>query len=262
MNEIEFEGERPMQPEPSRLYRDALYASYVDTHAPALDAATRQTLGRYFRANFARHLPLDRSAAILDIACGAGEFVEYLRRDGYANVTGVDVSSQPVEAASAAGVSGVEVGDAFAFLATRPQSFDAIVAIDFLEHLTKDEALDLLRLVRAALRPGGRLSVQTCNAASPMFGRVRYGDFTHETAFTARSIAQAFGAAGLTTVGVFEVATPVHGAASAVRSIAWRSMRAAVAAYVIAETGVTRGHVLTQNLIAVASRDDVMRVVR
>ena len=35
-----------------------------------------------------------------------------------------------------------------------------------------------------ALKPGGRWILHTANAESPFYGRVRYGDITHEQAFT------------------------------------------------------------------------------
>ena len=51
--------------------------------------------------------------------------------------------------------------------------------------------------VAAALRPGGRFVARVPNAVSPFGGHIRYGDFTHETWFTARSVRQLAAAAGL-----------------------------------------------------------------
>ena len=246
----------------TRSYRDGLYATYVTTHAGVNDARARASADAYLRVNFRRHLPTDRSARIADIGCGAGELLAFLASEGYTNAIGVDGSAQQVELADARGIAAVRHGDASVFLAEHVGEFDAIFAIDLLEHLAKDEVIDMLRLVRAALRPGGRFVAQTCNAASPMFGRIRYGDFTHELAFTDRSIAQAFAAAELMPMGACEVEVPRHDAKSRVRAAAWVCVRTAAAAYVAIETGVTRGHVLTQNLIAVARRDDGVREVR
>ncbi len=245
-----------------RDYRDGLYATYVTTHAGANDARARASAGAYLRANFRRHLPDDRSARIAAIGCGSGELLAFLASEGYTKAIGVDGSAQQVEIAHARGLVGVRRGDALAFLLEHAGEFDTIFAIDLLEHLAKDEVIDLLRLVRSALKPGGRFVAQTCNAASPMFGRIRYGDFTHELAFTDRSIAQAFAEAGLTPIGVYEVEVPRHDAKSRVRAAAWACVRTAAAAYVAIETGVTRGYVLTQNLIAVAQRGDGVREVQ
>jgi 2-polyprenyl-3-methyl-5-hydroxy-6-metoxy-1,4-benzoquinol methylase len=242
-------------------YRDALYGAYVTTHAGTIDAKTRGAVAGHFRRHILPHLPERRDARICDVACGSGELLALLSADGYAACEGVDRSGEQVRAARAAGVAGVTEGDAFSFLSSRAGEFDAIVAVDFLEHLVKAEVIEFLRIARRALRPGGHLVVQTCNGASPMFGRIRYGDFTHETAFTDRSIAQVFLAAGLSPVGVYGIDPVAHGARSLVRAVAWRAIKIAAMGYLAAETGVLRGHILSQNLIAVATRDDRVRSV-
>jgi hypothetical protein len=61
-------------------------------------------------------------------------------------------------------------------------------------------------------------------------------------------------ATGFTSVAVYPVEPTVHGAKSAVRWILWRVIRLLLTGYLMAESGVTRGHVLSQNLIAVAER--------
>ena len=72
----------------------------------------------------------------------------------------------------------------------------AVTATDLLEHLTKPEVLATFDAAAAALRPGGRFIARVPNAVSPFGGHIRYGDFTHETWFTARSVRQLAAAAG------------------------------------------------------------------
>ncbi len=238
----------------SSAQRERLYDAYVSTHAAEAGAQSDVAFDAYVRTNFVHHLPANASAAIADIACGSGALLASLRRCGYACTVGVDRGVEQVQLAARAGVHDVTLGDACTFLGEHAGAFHAILAIDFLEHLSKDEALDLLWLARAALRPGGRIIVQTCNAESPMFGRIRYGDLTHETAFTQRSIRQAFLAAGLSPVAVRGIDPAVYGRRSFARSIAWRAAKLAVGAYLTIETGAVRGHIVSQNLIAVAER--------
>ena len=76
-----------------------------------------------------------------------------------------------------------------------------MTATDLLEHLTKPEVLATFDAVAAALRPGGRFVARVPNAVSPFGGHTRYGDFTHETWYTARSVRQLAAAAGLAPVG-------------------------------------------------------------
>ena len=51
---------------------------------------------RFYRRNYARHLPPERGARILAISSEPGYFAEFLRRHGYANVLGIDSSAEKV----------------------------------------------------------------------------------------------------------------------------------------------------------------------
>ena len=94
------------------------------------------------------------------------------------------------------GVPNVELGDYRTSLGA--EEFDVVTANDFLEHLTVDEVLEALDTVFASLKPGGIFIARTPNLASPFGGGYRYGDMTHETSFTARSLRQLGNTAGFT----------------------------------------------------------------
>ena len=108
--------------------------------------------------------------------------------------------------------------------------------------------------VAAALRPGGRFVARVPNAVSPLGGHTRYGDFTHETWYTARSIRQLAAAAGLGPVQVIGCPPPVHGAASAIRATLWKPLSGLLKLALAVETGAVRGHIVTQNLTFAAAR--------
>jgi hypothetical protein len=92
------------------------------------------------------------------------------------------------------------------------------------------------------------------NAVSPFGGHIRYGDFTHETWFTARSVRQLAAAAGLGPVQAIGCPPPAHGAASAVRAIAWKPLSGLLKLVLAVETGCVRGHIVTQNLTFAAEK--------
>jgi hypothetical protein len=84
---------------------------------------------------------------------------------------------------------------------------------------------------------------------------MRYGDLTHEIAFTRESIAQLLRSSGFAEVRCFEDAPIVHGAKSAVRWVLWKMIRLALRVYIVAETGDTgRECIFSQNLLAVATK--------
>jgi 2-polyprenyl-3-methyl-5-hydroxy-6-metoxy-1,4-benzoquinol methylase len=241
--------------QPSRHWRTRLYNSYASTHAGRRPGGEeRVSMFSFYDANIAGFLPADRNARILDVACGQGAFISYLLARGYKRVCGIDISKEQVEHAVSLGLEVVSQADAGSYLSGTREQFDVITAFDFIEHLTRDELFAFLDLSCCALRPGGTLIVQTINGSSPFSGRFLYGDLTHERAYTARSIRQAFASAGLGDVRVQAVKIPVYGIKSAVRRMAWYGLNFAAATYVTLESGSRSGDVFTQDLIASGAR--------
>ena len=234
-------------------YRRRLYGTYVS-----------ETLGEQqwwrgapgLRRDIVRHLPVDREAPILDVGCGHGDLVAVLQAAGYRQVSGVDGSAEQVALAHQMGRSDVEQGDIQAHLAHNPSTYDAITAVDVLEHFDKGEVLDVLDATWLALRPGGIVVIRTANGSGPFAGRTRYADFTHELAFTTSSITQVLRATGFTGIRVYPCEPAPHGFLSTARLVIWRAFALLAKAGLAAETGVVRGHIVTQDLVAVATKPD------
>lgn len=200
-----------------------------------------------YRRDIRPLLPLPSAGPVVDIGCGAGHLVGCLLDDGY-QAEGIDVSPEQVAVAHAAGLHQVRQGDYADLLRARPGTLAAVTATDLLEHLTKPEVLDTLDLVAVALMPGGCFVARVPNAVSPLSGHIRHGDFTHESWYTARSVRQITATAGFGPVAVIGCPPPVHGLASALRVAAWKSVSGLLKFALAAETGMLRGHIVTQNL--------------
>jgi len=179
--------------ERSLQYRHRLNAEYVSTHFGSIRETSLAAVQRgfpYFRRNFLPHLPAGLGLQIADIGCGFGSLVYTLTAHGYSNAVGVDASEEQVDLARRLGIAGIRRAEAHEYLLDNPSRFDVVFAVDLLEHLVKQEVVELIAAVARVLRPGGRFVVQTVNGESPFAGSIRYGDFTHELAFTKKSIAQ------------------------------------------------------------------------
>jgi 2-polyprenyl-3-methyl-5-hydroxy-6-metoxy-1,4-benzoquinol methylase len=233
--------------------RNRLYESYVSQHS---GSAPDETTRRIYRRDIRPLLPPPATGPVLDIGCGCGQLVRCLLEDGY-QAGGIDVSPEQVALAHGSGLEQIQQGDYVELLAQHTGQLGAVTATDLLEHLTKPEVLATFDAVATALTPGGVFVARVPNAVSPFGGHIRYGDFTHETWFTAQSVRQLAAAAGLGPVTVIGCPPPVHGLASAVRLAMWKPVSGLFKLALAAETGAPRGHIVTQNLTFRARRQGV-----
>jgi 2-polyprenyl-3-methyl-5-hydroxy-6-metoxy-1,4-benzoquinol methylase len=230
--------------------RNRLYEAYASQHA---GFGNHQAPALIYRRDIRRLLPPPSAGPVIDIGCGQGELVELLHADGY-DARGIDVSPEQVAIAHAARIEGVRQGDYLELLAERPDRFAAITATDLLEHLTKGEVLSTFDSVAQALIPGGIFVARVPNAVSPVGGYIRYGDFTHETWYTARSVRQLAAASGLSVTDVRPCPPVAHGLLSAARAAVWKPVSALYKIGLAAETGQLRGHIVTLNLMFAARK--------
>lgn len=129
-------------------------------------------------------LPADPSARVAELACGHGSFLCWLRDRGYTAAAAVDASAEQIAFARQTGAA-VEQAEAGAWLAAQPPaSLQAVVAIDFIEHISKDDVMSLLRESHRVLAPGGRLILRYPNGDSPLVGMNLFNDITHVWTYT------------------------------------------------------------------------------
>jgi SAM-dependent methyltransferase len=230
--------------------RDRLYDAYASHHAGCADGAAAALI---YRRDIRPLLPPPDAGPVLDIGCGQGELVRLLRADGY-DAEGVDISPEQVALAKAAGVGSVHAGDYRAVLDGRAGHLGAVTATDILEHFTKDEVLAAFDQVANSLAPGGVFVARVPNAVSPFGGHIRYGDFTHESWFTAASVRQLAATAGFRAVTVLPCPPVAHSVPSAARVAVWKVASGLCKTALAAETGAVRGHIVTQNLTFAAQK--------
>jgi len=233
-------------------FRSTLYERYVSTFKGAASQSAEPSVTWWDH----KYLPLlddlDRAAPILEIGCGGGGLLAYLARRGFSHAAGVDISAEQVEVARRRGVQ-AEVGDVFEYLAGQGETLAAIIAVDVFEHFSRDELVRLAPLVYRALRPGGRLLVQTANGAGLFAAQVIYGDLTHLTIFTPASLAQLLGAAGFVDVACYETGPIPIRLRGKVDLALWRAIKALASTIRHIETG-KRQTIWTENFICVARK--------
>jgi len=240
-------------------HRSRLYERYVTQHLHSDVENLRQSLTApqpYLERLIREHLPEDRDAKIVDLGCGYGLLLHVLRSKGYRNLAGIETSAEQVAAAQQLGVTCVRQGDLVETLSNAaPGSFDVIFAFDVIEHFTKDEVLNIFQHVQRSLKTNGTFVLHVPNGEAIFPGRIFFGDFTHQVAFTVRSMQQIAAYAGFDEVRCYEDKPVVHGPISAVRGFLWWAARTGYRFLNMVETGDTgRELILTQNLLAVLQK--------
>ena len=191
----------------SKRYREKAFAEYEKHLSIGQDDLRREgkLAARLYRKNMKPHLPSDQAARILDLGCGFGLFLDFLRSEGYKNTTGVDACRANVKICESRRLS-VSREDNQALLEQHPQEFDCINLNYVLEHYDKEDALRLLEAVNASLNPGGTTLIMVPNMGNPITAtRNLYMDITHEVSYTEESMKQILLLAGFQHVFVYPV---------------------------------------------------------
>jgi 2-polyprenyl-3-methyl-5-hydroxy-6-metoxy-1,4-benzoquinol methylase len=201
-------------------------------------------------------MPEDRNTRVLDLGCGYGALLYFLKNMGYQNLKGVDGSPEQVSLAGQLGLEIVQEGDVLDLLRKSDKgSYDVVVAFDVLEHFTKEELLGICDELYRVLSDNGRLILHVPNGEAIFSGSVFFGDLTHETAFTRNSLRQLMNCSGFKKVQFAEDVPVMHGIKSAARHVIWKVVRSIFRLIYVAETGDIGGDlVLTQNLLAVVEK--------
>lgn len=224
-------------------YRDFLYASYV-SHNKGFQKLQARNVKALHEANL-RNLKaslggwvreLIKSDPVLDVGCGPGNVLRFLKEEGFRELHGVDYSEEQVDIAKR-DFPGVRVGDAFKFLEESDGKYGLITAFDLLEHFTRDEAIEFLKRVRNALKPGGVLILQLPNGDSPFAGAMAYGDMTHELIYTVVSLRHLLLASGFEDLKFKEHGPQPLSLPGMVRMLLWKVIRLLIAGVHYVETG-------------------------
>jgi len=110
---------------------------------------------------------------ILDVGCGAGILSEPLARLG-ANVVGLDASANNIRVAKLHAEKDPVLGQRLVYvegtaesLLIQRQQFDAVCALEVIEHVTDPK--DFVRSLLHLAKPGGKVIFSTINRTSPSY---------------------------------------------------------------------------------------------
>lgn len=168
---------------------------------------------RLFRRRMSAFVGPD--SRVLDVGCGAGEFLLGLQSLGAEYLEGIDFSAAMIERLHTAGLKGY--AGTFDTFPGRLGSYDLVAMNNYLEHtLAPDEEL---ALSFGMLTPGGHLVGEVPGFNSPdrwLFGRYWGGNHVprHTFQFTASFLSQRLAAAGFENIHISHQLNPSHWALS------------------------------------------------
>lgn len=173
--------------------RDKIFTSYHKIHGKFLDGEINANLQKWFNSvcdtSYLEHLS-NRHEQILEIGCGKGYILKWLKEKKYLKIEGIDLSPDDVEMAKKyVGIDNIYCVDTFIYLQGKRSVYDCILGKDILEHIEKDKLDEFLNIIKDALKPNGRVIFQVPNMDWIMAPHERYMDLTHEVGFTKESLA-------------------------------------------------------------------------
>jgi len=188
---------------------------------------------------------------VIDVGCGTGLILHWLRSYPKIIPIGVDISSTQIEVVRDK-LPNIEVycGDGIHFLESYNNEISGIFCMDMLEHLPKkDDCLKLLEAAKKALVPGGFFVCKVPNAANMTASYCRYIDLSHEISFTPPSLRQLFEISGFHRYEIIPM-RPVH---LADRIRLW--VEASLHRLIFAICGIRQESVFTRVMVGIAFKD-------
>ena len=172
---------------------------------------------------------------------------------GFKNLHGVEASPEMYRLSEST-FPAVEQDDLRAYLRRKQGAFDVIALFDVIEHFTREEAVEVLDEINAALRPGGLLLLQLPNGDSPFAQAVFAGDVTHETLYTRGSLGHMLAIGGFELMAVDEHSPEPVDFRSTVRWLGWRCLRSLISFCHRVETGGVSTGVYTRVMRTIARK--------
>lgn len=235
-------------------HREVFYSKYHSNYKTFISSVDEKALNSLFTHYDYKILPVIKnyniSAKILELGCGPGYLLKYLQSKGFDNTFGIDISEEQIQIAKNEGLNVIQA-DVFDFLKTTNEKYDLIFAFDFIEHFTKDELVELAKLIYEKLNDNGAFIIRTPNGEGFFAGYAIYGDLTHQTIFTTNSLIQLLSQAGFNQIECFENGPIVKDLKGFLRKITWEFFKVIINIFRLSEIG-GKIKILTQDFYGVA----------
>lgn len=187
-------------------YQERFYA-YQTIARGLLDAAALEKhfvkLSKVYWGLLKPYLPVDKNSICIDMPCGYGNFLYFLRSRGFNNIQGCDFDNAQVKLANIMGLPALNE-NIFELIKNDDNKFDLVSSFDFIEHISKNEALVFLDGCFNLLNDGGVLILRTPCSDGPFGAHDAFNDLTHEWAMTSNLLKTLLNMVGFTKVVIID----------------------------------------------------------
>lgn len=158
-------------------------ASFYKSHRDRSAVVLKQKHIAQYDYEFEQLTNSTPSMSVLEIGCGSGNFLRYLKQKGHTDVVGIDMDDHLADALSDIGDVEIHLDDVTNILKTtlKGRAFDRIVLFDVLEHIDLPVLRDLMTNLCNHITPGGKVLIRVPNIESPWGLKMHYGSFDHVT---------------------------------------------------------------------------------
>jgi len=157
----------------------------------------------YFKKSIPKFVDSFENKKILELGCGIGGFLYYLKRESINDYIGVDNSQEQLMICKKYVTDKIVNDDVVDFLRKNKIKYDLIILYDLIEHFEQGHIMEFITLIYSALNVKGKILLRTPNMSIPLGLHNRYIDFTHKIGFTEQSIKQLFSEFDFSNIEVF-----------------------------------------------------------
>lgn len=164
-------------------FDDASRASFYKTYRDRSAVVLKQKHITQYDYEFGQLTNSTSSMSVLEIGCGSGNFLRYLKHKGHGEIVGIDMDDQLADALSDLNEVEICLDDVANILKTtlKGRAFDRIVLLDVLEHIDFPVLRDLMINLHNHIKADGKILIRVPNIESPWGLKMHFGSFDHVT---------------------------------------------------------------------------------
>jgi len=208
---------------------------------------------------YTAYLPNDKDINVLDIGCGGGDLILFLKKKEFNDIYGIDVDEGAIRTCKEKGIKEAErIEELGSYLEGKKEKYGLIFAREVIYYFPEDKLKGYLNAINRSLAKGGVFIVEVFNGAVLTANFVKYKDHGIKSIFTEHSIRNALEGSGFEVTAIFGNITPIKGLKRFLWIILQKAWFAVLRSIYILERGFDPNNpkILSKSIIAIAKKHE------